>query len=47
MHELGKESFQYLCPMKIERATMWGIPQKVIEEGLVEVERERGGGAGG
>ena len=41
-HELGKDSFQYLCPMMIERATVWGKPQKVIEEGLGEVDREEG-----
>ena len=43
MSELGKESFLYLSPMTVERAAMWGIPRKVIEERIMEViEKERG-----
>ena len=43
MSELGKKSFLYLSPMTVERAAMWGIPRKVIEERIMEViEKERG-----
>ena len=42
MSELGKESFLYLSPMTVEQAAMWGIPQKVIEERIMEIREGEG-----
>eukprot|EP00731_Ephydatia_muelleri_P000932 Em0001g932a len=42
MSELGKESFLYLSPMTVERVAMWEIPQKVIEERIMEVREGEG-----
>ena len=42
MIELRKESFLYLSPMTVEWAAMWGIPQKVIEERIMEVREGEG-----
>ena len=43
MSELGKESFLHLSPMTVERAAMWGIPQMVIEERIMEVREGEAG----
>ena len=42
MSELGKESFLYFSPITVERAAMWGIPQKVIEERIMEIREGEG-----